>query len=172
MSQNKELPGVCRVCAIAGGAAAAPVLHRLREGTLSLHRHSPAPRTGSPGGGGGGSTAGGLSCPARAGGKPPRAVNSPNTAGYCCHGDRACRNSTGLPSEMQLHPSPLVHCSPWGGWISHTQPQQFGTGINTTRAFLKEKNSLRQGWREARIKHPYPMCRESTNAAPCSKESP
>lgn len=61
-------------------------------------------------------------------------------------GTMACRSSTGpgLPSaNAAAAQAPCMHCPPWGDWVSHTQLQQFGTGINTRKAFFKEKNSLR-----------------------------
>lgn len=48
-----------------------------------------------------------------------------------------------LPVPLHTRPLLLHALWPWDGWISHSPLQQFVTGINTTKAFLKEKNSLR-----------------------------
>lgn len=57
-----------------------------------------------------------------------------------------CRNGIGLRLwQCNCIPVPSPSCTArlWDGWISHTQLQQFVTGVITTKAFLKEKNSLR-----------------------------
>lgn len=80
-------------------------------------------------------------------GKPTSAVDVTWThPDYCSNGDNHLQKWDRIKAlTMQLHSSPFsfMHCRLWGGWISHTQLQQFVTGVIITKAFLKEKNSLR-----------------------------
>lgn len=100
-----------------------------------------------------GSTQGGLSCSGAAAasalpdsGKPTSAVDVTWThPDYCSIGDNRLQKRDRIKAlTMQLHSSHFfMHCRACHGWISHTQLQQFVTGITTTKDFLKEKNSLR-----------------------------